>query len=108
MMLFRPGPKSAISAMARTRSGSALIASMSELTIAHDDPRSAAMPSRTPTMVPMTSGIETPRKATPRSRYTAEKTRVKTSRPSWSVPKKKLASTAAERVARSARWDGRG
>ena len=66
-MLLRPGPKSAISAIASTSSGSALIASMSEL-MTDTTIRFRAMPRRMPTTVPMTSGIETPRKATPRSR----------------------------------------
>ena len=50
------------------------------------------IPSNVPIMVPTMRGIETPTSAVPKSMNTASKTRVKTSRPSTSVPKKVLPS----------------
>ena len=85
-MLDNPAPMKATSAITKIKNGKAFMPSINE-PINEFTLRLREIPSSVPTMVPTVSGINTPAKAVPISTNTASKTRVKTSRPSMSVPK---------------------
>ena len=78
--LTKPGPRTVKSAIAIIKSGNALMPSISELTI-ETNARFYTKASKIPKIVPIASGIVTPKNATPMSDGTAVKVRDKTSRP---------------------------
>ena len=79
-------PSPAAMPTARTKSGKAMIVSISRPTIRSVQP--PAQPAAAPRKVPMTRVTATAVSAMPRSTRAETMTRLNTSRPSWSVPKR--------------------